>query len=350
MIKRIIIHNFMSHKHTELDFSDHITLLAGSSFSGKSAIMDAIKWVTDNRPTGDSYVSYWCRDDKGRQINDTYVTLEFDDHVVTRYRGKDGNRYLLDNMPLDAIGTDVPEPVRKAVNFAEVNSQNQMDPLFLLSSTGGDVARLLNKTTKLDLIDVFLSSIDSKKRATKKDIDAANTNIENVSKELKGYTFLPQAEKLIQKAGKYAQDSDAVATVVQSLTSGIQRHEACIKIINAVSGAIMDAEVLSNRISLLLSKREDLSILERSVQQYLSSQKVKEQDTTKAEKLISKVSRYVDMLQEDNMAVVKLSVSKEAYTKAQTILNEFDKEYKELRDALPSSCPVCGKPLEECDE
>ena len=57
-IKRLVIKNFLNHKHTVIEFADGINLFAGSSSSGKSTIMRA--WLG---MVCDEYRSEWINNE-----------------------------------------------------------------------------------------------------------------------------------------------------------------------------------------------------------------------------------------------------------------------------------------------
>lgn len=350
MIRKVIIKNFMSHKDTTIEFPEGITLLAGSSFSGKSAIMDAIYWVAYNRPTGDGYVSYWARDAKGKQSDDCLVTIEFDNHVVTRYRGKDGNRYILDGMTLDAIGTDVPDLVQKAINFAEVNSQSQMDPLFLISSSGGDIARLLNKTVKLDTIDVFLSAIDSRKRATKKAFETAESNIAVVDQELTKFSFLDKAKALIEKLEKLEAKNSILERDIEAIQKSITTYNSTYAYVKEIVKIIKSSAKIILQVDELLKKDNSnlIATLSKSILQYKQYvlQLSTDIDIGRAEKLVTKITRYLGIQKENEPLITVGRESVLRYLDIMLWIGEYPDQLKALQDQLPSVCPMCGKPLE----
>jgi len=55
VVEKITIKNFQSHEETELQFSSGVNVIVGSSDSGKSAILRALKWVVQNKPSGTAF-------------------------------------------------------------------------------------------------------------------------------------------------------------------------------------------------------------------------------------------------------------------------------------------------------
>ena len=150
MIEVLKLKNFQSHEKSSLEFCGGVNCIVGSSDSGKTALLRALNWVINNRPTGDSFRSHWG--------GDTVVDIMLDEQLIRRERTKKTNLYLIDSAydpkeEFKAFGTDVPEEVTKVLNFSSLNFQNQMDAPFLLSSGAGEVVRYLNQVVDLDVID-----------------------------------------------------------------------------------------------------------------------------------------------------------------------------------------------------
>ena len=78
MIKSLELFNFQSHAHTLIEFSDGVNIISGTSDSGKSAILRALRWVIRNEPSGLGVVSWWVFKGK-RQKEDCKVILTLDD-------------------------------------------------------------------------------------------------------------------------------------------------------------------------------------------------------------------------------------------------------------------------------
>lgn len=200
MIKQISIQNFQSHKQTELDLHKGVNVIIGSSDSGKSAIIRALNWLINNKPSGDSFRSNWGGD------TSVDVTLENKD-CISREKGKD-NSYILSsskgNSPQEykAFGADVPEPIKNLLNFTEINFQYQLDSPFLLSRTAGEVAKYLNQIVNLESIDLALSKIEKRKRNINDQIKFTTQEIKKKEDSLKQYDHLNEMEELIESVEK----------------------------------------------------------------------------------------------------------------------------------------------------
>src|SRR5512133_726261 len=155
MIKSLAILNFQSHEKSKLDFSPGVNVIVGSSDSGKTAIIRALRWIIWNRPSGDSIRSNW-----GGATN---VLLETEEGIIRRAKDKT-DQYELKlqggkDLVFKAFGTSVPQEIADFLNINEINLQGQLDAPFLLSESPGAVALHFNKVARLDKIDTGLQNI-----------------------------------------------------------------------------------------------------------------------------------------------------------------------------------------------
>lgn len=196
MIKSLAILNFQSHAKSKLDFHDGVNVIVGSSDAGKSAVIRALRWLSRNRPSGDSIKSNW-----GGATN---VILETDEGFVRRVKDKKDMYELLckegRNLTFQAFGTDVPEEISSFLNLNEINLQYQLDRPFLLSDSPGEVAVHFNKIARLDKIDTGLSNVNSAIRKLEQDINYQNTGVLNNNEKLKEFEYLDKMEADVEVA------------------------------------------------------------------------------------------------------------------------------------------------------
>lgn len=200
MIKAIHLRNFQSHKNTSLRFDKGVNSIVGLSDSGKSAILRAFNWVINNKPSGEEFKSYWG--------GDTEVIVELDTYQITRGRGKKGNYYILEGVDgytqeFKAFGQDVPKEITSVLNMSDINMSYQMDAPFLIGSSPGEVAQILNKTVNLDVIDSAVSNIRKKKGQAEQEYKHAREESEKLTSKLKEFEYLQEAEIAVSKLEEY---------------------------------------------------------------------------------------------------------------------------------------------------
>jgi len=129
MIQNLTIRNFLSHKNSKFKFHRGVNVIVGETKAGKSAVIRALDWVKDNRPTGNTFRSNWG--------GTTAVSLNTEQDTVKRIKSEKINEYRLNtNEPYQAR-TDVPEEVQKALRLNEINVETQFESHFLLSQSPG---------------------------------------------------------------------------------------------------------------------------------------------------------------------------------------------------------------------
>ena len=131
MIKSISITHFQGHKNSTVEFCGGLNVIGGTSDSGKSSIVRAIRWVTENRPSGDSIKNWYC--EKNDKVS---VNIEMSEGTVGKERTDGKVKYLINSKKgfseYEAVRSDVPQEVTDLFNLSEINLQTQHDPYFLL--------------------------------------------------------------------------------------------------------------------------------------------------------------------------------------------------------------------------
>jgi len=199
MIETIQIQNFQSHKETLLELVSGVNVIAGSSDSGKSAIIRSILWAARNVPSAFEFHSKFADKD---ELTSVGIGLDGEEYVL-RERSVKENKYECSSCEsMEAFGTGVPPEVVSLLNLSEYGIQSQHDGYFLLQSTSGEVARTLNKIAGLDVIDEVSKKINSLVNKAKDGIENADEQIGKLKEELKEFDFLPDLERDIGRFEK----------------------------------------------------------------------------------------------------------------------------------------------------
>ena len=228
MINFVRIFNFQSHGESRLDFHPRTNVIVGSSDSGKSAIIRAIKWAVWNRPSGDAIRSTWG--------GETSCEMVVDGNVITRHKDKVDSYKVQakgkDIQEFKAIGTSVPEEINRLLNINEINLQQQLEQPFLLSESPGVVAQFFNKVAKLDKIDLGISNINSAIRSIEQDIKYKTAEVVKQEEQLKSFEYLEDMEKDVRSLEKLSDVLDitiAERAELKHLRDGIDNTIAGIE-------------------------------------------------------------------------------------------------------------------------
>lgn len=180
------IHNFQSHDKTKVKFENGINVFVGTSDSGKSAILRALKWNLMNVPSGDEFIREGTKE--------AAVTIYFEDgHSVERRRSKGGtkNSYTLfkDGEILEeytGFGGKVPGPILEVTRIDpdfSFNFANQLEAPFLLSDSPKVRAETIGNLEELGKIDSELTVLNQDVRDKKAEQRSTKTRMAEIEKE-----------------------------------------------------------------------------------------------------------------------------------------------------------------------
>lgn len=352
MLKSIELFNFESHKHTFVEFAQGINIISGSSDSGKSSLLRAIRWVICNSPSGLSIISWWAIKKK-KQTEDTRVILTLDDGTtIERIRGTVNGYVINGGLPLEAVGTTVPEEVRKLLPFTEINIQRQLDSPFLLADSAGDVARFFNRMVNLEDADFYQGAIEAKRRQNTQAITKLQETIADLTKEIAGLSWLDKAEPLAEKIEALEGKSEALDSDIRNIRLSVQGYHDLQKSLERCS-IIERAEYLLNRIAKLQDRRtpiaKDISTISASIDRYrgISAEQIDSTLIDRAEPLIKRLTR---LKEERSVLASGIKAMSETGAEHKSLDASWERTVKELRPlerefSLIELCPYCGNKL-----
>ena len=194
MIDKIQIAGFQSHKDTEISLNPGVNVIIGSSDSGKSSIIRALKWLFQNRPQGDSF-----KNNELKPKDEVSVCSVFDNgEYMSRERSSKVNQYAtFEDITYKALRTDIPPDVMDMIKIKEMNIQSQHpnDQYFLLTDSPGLVAKKFNEVSGLEIMDKAMMQINKQVRSVNSEIKLINTEIESKKEQLVDLKWVPKASK-----------------------------------------------------------------------------------------------------------------------------------------------------------
>jgi len=346
MIRRVQLKNFQSHKSTSLEFTPGVNYIVGTSDSGKTAIIRALRWVNTNRPSGTAYRSNWG--------GDTEVLVVTDEGLVIRRRTDKKNEYEVDGVVLKALKTDVPEEVKNVLNLGSINFQNQFDKSFLLSATSGEVAEHFNKVANFEKIGKTIRTLTSMLQRHVRQVEVKKGRINELRATLKEYAFIPRLEDR-----------------VEDLEGKLRRFKEFSAQVDALYALVKKLPIIQEKIR----KTSNLLVLEQKVIQVeLKMQKKRQliENIRKLSSLINSLQNIVIHFQEFKALLALESSVKSIEKKLQTKQILFDsvkiltKNINDLRrvdlsitrqekavelaekdyhNNFPDVCPLCGSKI-----
>jgi len=214
-ITQIILDNFQSHQHTEIVPDAGITLITGSSDSGKSSLVRALRWVFFNRaPKGN-----FMLDRKGI----TKVTIIYDTgDILIREKGSKTNQYQLNDQIYKALKSDVPSEISSFHKITLDNCQWQHPHYFLLDETPGNVARRLNEVADLSIMDESLKVVNALVREADNQVAAVSATLTGLRDQLKGREWVSAAKKLVDQGSELQRSYDLMYTDQETLQGALE--------------------------------------------------------------------------------------------------------------------------------
>ena len=227
MIEKLELRNFQAHKHSVLEFSPGLCAITGESDEGKTSIIRALYWASQNKPSGGDFISDFSK------RGECSSTIVVDGNEVQRFKNKTKNEYRINDQSFKALGkSGVPDEVSNILQLDELNFQNQMDSPFLLSSSSGEVARYLNDIVNLNVIDDSLKKVNAKTNECIRNIAGKSADIEIDEIALIEYNWIKEAEEaLLQLETDYSK--------FQNIE---QSHEILKELLNDTDDLIEDLE------------------------------------------------------------------------------------------------------------
>lgn len=352
MIQAVQLRNFLSHKNTFISLHEGLNVIVGPTDSGKSAVVRAVNWVLNNRPTGDSFRSKWG--------GDTRVDLHLDDCKVARVKTDTKNLYIIDAddggyyEEFEGFGQKVPEEISTLLKISSLSIQAQFDPHFLLTSSAGEVASHFNEVAHLSKIDTSIKNVNSWARKVNQDLHYSQEHVSHLEQDLAELQFVEELDDMVtnlEKVESKRSDTESKITSInrqinlqQTVSESMQELQSFLTIENHVESAL----VIQEQINSIQAQQKELSSLIRSLKT-LEKVKVENTEFLKLENLVSlynKVQASAQVIEDRKKKV------------SDTLTNYFDvirwKENAEgalkileerYHEQAPEECPLCGNKM-----
>jgi len=351
MIKSLNIQNFQSHEKTQLSFHEGVNVIVGSSDSGKTAIIRALRWVVWNRPSGDYIRSSWG--------GDTSVSVGTEDATIIRSKSKQDTYQIRSedkNLDFRAFGTNVPDEVQKLFNISEINLQNQFDSAFLLSETPGAVAAHFNKVAKLDRIDVATSAINGWIRGLKSDISHLEVDITTEKDKLSKFEHLEKFEIEVEVLEQMEDQLTTRRSRRDTLKKDIRRYTDLEEEIETLT-PLLELEELVTSVSNDIAKRDAIELQKEALQTIIEDLEDLVKKEEEAQTLLPLEPLVLSLLATyEKLRVLKTNKSQIKYLLNQvtqveedilTTENNLKKIEERFHKEMPDVCPLCDQRIKK---
>lgn len=264
-IRRVVIENFQSHAHSELEFGSGLNVIIGPSDNGKSAVLRAIRWALYNEPRGSEFVRSGARECR------VTVTMSDGAEVVrelllTKSGAASRNRYIVrlpgaEEQVFEGFGHEVPAEVTRAHGMPQVlldtdkrvllSFGSQLEGAFLLAESGSLRARAIGRLLGVHVVDAAVRNTQRDLRSVKGEVSRLERELERYDHELEPYANIPEQEAALEQAEAKLAEADALTRRLQQL--------------ERITGDLDRTERESIMVDAALSRLEDLAAAEQKL-------------------------------------------------------------------------------------
>lgn len=252
-LKKVILKNFQSHKHSIIEFDQGLNIIVGPSDSGKTSVIRGIKWALYNEPSGD----YFIREGE----KEASVTLEFSDDIkIRRLRSKSKNAYIIINsegeeIVFEGFGNKVPKEIVDLIGVEKVpldtnesnaiNLGEQLEGAFLLSEKGSTRASAIGRLVGVNLIDDALKDTlkDVRNISIKK--KTISESIKDIEEELKSYEYLEKLKEDLLKLENNRNSIKYKSDTKTKLISAMESYNAIQINYNTISNLLNKLDIIN---------------------------------------------------------------------------------------------------------
>jgi DNA repair ATPase RecN len=201
VLKEIHISNYQGHRNTNIKLSSGITGIIGTSLNGKTAIIRAIKQAVTNRPLGFRFQSDFADEDEP-----TSIQLVFDNATVNWVKTTKELTYSIEENgqteTFNKCGCNIPDIIKNKMNIEDINFQDQLASHFLITSSGGQIAKTISQVTQADKIMLWIKDIATQLSMLKTNKKILKGDIEKIDAKLITFKGMKRADRIISKIEK----------------------------------------------------------------------------------------------------------------------------------------------------
>lgn len=363
MIKSIEVKNFRSWKHIKIELDAGVNVFVGDNDQGKTNLQRALNWIINNKPSGDSYRSYWALEKNKKTI----VRIQLDnEYIIERGRNNSDNWYAYEingnREELRAFGSSVPETISNILNIKDINIQSQLGSPFLLGSSPSEVSRYLNGIADLSVIDSAYKNINSYRKKAVRGYEDSKIELGKLEAELKKFSDIKDAEMELEKL-------ENLETALTTLNSNRNRlsnivlsidknNRSMARFPHLLGQSIIDINLLIDN-----TKKLDLKIMELNKKTnnlyYIINSIEKQEEKLKsfpkniggaikeADDLLTKKDEF-DKLTDNRNRLFEIIEKHKGLSKKISFLKEAAKQIqKDIDKIYPSICPFCSAPIKK---
>ncbi|MCK9428741.1 MAG: AAA family ATPase [Candidatus Omnitrophica bacterium] len=227
MFKSIRLQNFQSHMDTTISFAKHVTAIVGLNNNGKSAIFRACRKVLRDYPEGVLFIREKQKFSSIELTTDSGVI----ERIVRNDKSAENNVYKVDGLQFTKFGkTGIPIEVLEKMEASplqqfgdvefDINFQQQLDPLFLISGDGLASVRgkVLGRVSGVDYAERAVQMASAEIKSLSRDIEQNIKDTKQNEEKLSQYETVPELIETLCLIDSLQEKQDDVDREIEHLS------------------------------------------------------------------------------------------------------------------------------------
>lgn len=334
--------NFEGHKNSFIPLSPGTNVFVGETDHGKSTVIRAFIWVTDNRPGAEAV--------RRTGSEETVVTITSTRGIVTRKRSNTENQYIINKgKPLSGVGRSVPSEVFEILGIdSSINIQKQFDSPFLLSLNPGQVSKVLNEAVRLESMAKTVGNLNAGQRDAKNQLKMCKKALAEKLDEKAALSWTVDAGQRLHFLSKDI-------GVYESLMNRSERINTLLPEVIKNKNAILHYQERIDQLAPVFDLKKELLQVQELYDRSESIQEICEELSHIDSKLenaktvtfdaqpLLKQAEDLANIRSKRLQILELIDSLQDNTeKIRTVTSRYNRSHKELDKIAPDMCPLCG--------
>lgn len=229
MITRIVLENFMSHRHTVIEPAAGLTLLVGPNNCGKSAVVTALQVLMENE-RAERFVRHGAKS--------SLVRVETSEGHVIEWRRDKAVSYKVNGREVHRLRGGIPEDLdevlrMKPVSGAEggdefqVHIAEQKRPIFLIDEPAGRAATFFASSSDTRLLLQMQQLHKERRSERKKEAERLQGQVRATQEQLDRFGPLAGIQESLARAER---DQEALTASRETVRKGIELLSALVRL------------------------------------------------------------------------------------------------------------------------
>lgn len=271
---RVEIKNYQAIQKATLEFDKGITAIVGSTNSGKSSIIRAIKGAINNQ-SGNGFINY--------EADESSVKIITPSNIIEWTKGRKGSgKYIINGEEITKIGRTQNQEVADLLNMEEIevgntkvriNFWDQMEKAFLMDNTPGQLFNFIAQSKEQEQVTTLEQTKKTELQTLSNEIKTNNTIVDMLQTDL---IKLKETNETLKPFNDF--DMDLLDQRVEALTKtkGLLStldtiSEDKVNLTNTLTKINKPIKELETILSKIAESDTKLKPLQKAYQDYLSA-------------------------------------------------------------------------------